>query len=77
MAVWVVVAVLSVGAVAAVVASRRHAADVEPTVREFTEFREALSQQVVGLQADTRTTRHHLDAPIGRASRRARRPGLG
>ena len=63
MAVWVVVAVLSVGAVAAVVASRRHAADVEPTVREFTEFREALSQQVVGLQADTRTTRHHLDAP--------------
>ena len=61
MAVWVVVGVLSIGAVAAVIASRRHAADVEPTVREFAEFRDALSQQVVGLRAQTRATRDHLD----------------
>jgi len=61
MAVWVVVGILSIGAVAAVIASRRHAADVEPTVREFAEFRDALSQQVVGLRAETRATRGHLD----------------
>jgi len=60
-AVWVVVGVLSLGVVAAVVVSRRHSIDVEPTVREFAEFRDALSQQVVGLDADTRATRQHLD----------------
>jgi hypothetical protein len=67
MAVWVVVGVLTVGAVAAVFASRRHAADVEPTVREFAEFRDALSQQVIGLRADTRLARDHLE---GRADPR-------
>ena len=46
MAVWVVVGVIGVGAIAAAYASRRHSADVEPTVREFAEFRDALSQQV-------------------------------
>ncbi|MFI5045540.1 MAG: hypothetical protein ACHQIG_00635 [Acidimicrobiia bacterium] len=61
MAVWVVVGVLALGAVAGVVVTRRHAIDVEPTVREFAEFRDALSQQVDGLATDTRATRHHLD----------------
>jgi hypothetical protein len=60
-AVWVVFGVLSVGAVAAVVASRHHSADAEPTVREFAEFRDALSQQVVGLDTEVRSTRTHLD----------------
>lgn len=61
MAVWVVVGVLTSGAVAAVLVSRRHTMDVEPTVREFAEFRDALSQQIVGLDADTQSTRAHLD----------------
>ena len=61
MAVWVVVGVLTSGAVAAVFVSRRHTLDVEPTVREFAEFRDALSRQVVGLDADTQATRAHLD----------------
>ena len=61
MAVWVVFGVLSVGAVTAVIATRRHSIDAEPTVREFAEFRDALSQQVVGLDTDVRTTRTHLD----------------
>jgi hypothetical protein len=60
-AVWVVFGVLSVGAVAAVIATRRHSIDAEPTVREFAEFRDALSQQVVGLDTDVRATRTHLD----------------
>ena len=55
MAVWVVVVVLGVGAAAAAVASRRHADDVEPSVREFTEFRDAISRQVAGVQTDTRS----------------------
>ena len=42
-------------------ATRRHAAEVEPTVREFAEFRDALSQQVTGVRTDTRTTRRHVD----------------
>ena len=42
MAVWVVVVVLGVGAAAVAVASRRHSDDVEPTVREFAEFRDAI-----------------------------------
>ncbi len=61
MAVWVVVGVLGAGVVAAVYASRRHSDDVEPSVREFTEFRDAISRQVAGVQTDTRTTRRHLD----------------
>ena len=67
MAVWVVVVVLGVGAGAAAYAARRHGDDVEPSVREFTEFRDAISRQVAGVQADTRTTRRHLDRePVGR-----------
>jgi 3-hydroxyisobutyrate dehydrogenase-like beta-hydroxyacid dehydrogenase len=63
MAVWVVVGVIGLGALAAAIASRRHAAEVEPTVREFAEFRDALSQQVAGVRSDTRTTRRHVDRP--------------
>jgi hypothetical protein len=69
MAVWVVVGVIAVGAIAAAVASRRHAADVEPTVREFAEFRDALSQQVTGARDDTRLARRPLggEARVGEA----------
>jgi len=67
MAVWVVVVVLSVGAAGAAYAARRHGDDVEPSVREFTEFRDAISRQVAGLQTETQTTRRHLDRePVGR-----------
>ena len=70
MAVWVVVVVLGVGAAAVAYASRRHADDVEPSVREFTEFRDAISRQVAGVHTDTRTTRRTSTAsPSG-----ARRP---
>ena len=73
-AVWVVVVVLGVGAAAAAYAARRHADDVEPSVREFTEFRDAISRQVAGVQADTRTTRRHLDRePVGRPTSAAPR----
>jgi len=66
-AVWVVVVVLGVGAAAVAVASRRHTDDVEPSVREFTEFRDAISRQVAGVQTDTQTARQHLDRqPVGR-----------
>ena len=61
MAVWVVVGVIGVGALAAALASRRHSADVEPTVREFAEFRDALSQQVAGVRTDTRSLHRRLD----------------
>ena len=61
MAVWVVVGVIGVGALAAVLASRRHSADVEPTVREFAEFRDALSQQVAGVRTDTPPLHGHLE----------------
>jgi hypothetical protein len=64
LAVWVVVVVLGVGVAAAAVASRRQADDVEPSVREFTEFRDAISRQVAGVQADTRSTRRHLDRQV-------------
>jgi hypothetical protein len=60
-AVWVVVGVVGLGAMAAAYVSRRHAADVEPTVREFAEFRDALSQQVTGVRTDTRNTRQHAE----------------
>jgi hypothetical protein len=65
-AVWVVVVVLGIGAAAVAVASRRHGDDVEPSVREFTEFRDAISRQVAGVQTDTQATRRHLDRqPVG------------
>ena len=71
MAVWVVVVVLGVGAGAAAYAARRHGDDVEPSVREFTEFRDAISRQVAGVQVDTHTTRRHLDRePVGRPTSR-------
>jgi hypothetical protein len=75
MAVWVVVVVLGIGAAAAAYATRRHVDDVEPSVREFTEFRDAISRQVAGVQSDTRATRRHLDRqPVGRpTSTEARR----
>jgi hypothetical protein len=63
MAVWVVVVVLGVGTAAVAVATRRHHDDVEPSVREFTEFRDAISRQVTGVDADTRATRRHIDQP--------------
>ncbi len=61
MAVWVVIGVLGIGGLCGWYATRRHAAEVEPTVREFAEFRDALSQQVTGVRTDTRTTRRHVD----------------
>jgi len=74
MAVWVVVVVLGVGAAAAAYAARRHTDDVEPSVREFTEFRDAISRQVAGVQTDTRATRRHLDQqPVGRPTSSATR----
>jgi hypothetical protein len=60
-AVWVVVVILGVGAAAVAYASRRRADDVEPSVREFTEFRDAISRQVAGVRTDTQATRRHLD----------------
>jgi hypothetical protein len=80
MAVWVVVVVLGLGAVAAYYAARRHSDDVEPSVREFTEFRDAISRQVAGVRTDARSTKAHLDRqPVGRvtaadAARRDRHP---
>jgi hypothetical protein len=67
MAVWVVVGVIAVGAIAAAVASRRHSADVEPTVREFAEFRDALSQQVAGAREDGSAARRPNEARVGEA----------
>ena len=61
-AVWVVVVLLGIGALGAAVAARRHGDDVEPTVREFAEFRDAISRQVAGVHSDTGVTRSHLDA---------------
>ncbi|MFI5053685.1 MAG: hypothetical protein ACHQDE_04930 [Acidimicrobiia bacterium] len=60
-AVWVVVGVLAIGAGVAAVAARRQSDDVEPSVREFTEFRDAISRQVAGVESDTRSARRHLD----------------
>ena len=60
-AMWVVVVILGVGAGSCRVASRRHVDDVEPSVREFTEFRDAISRQVAGVHTETRATRRHLD----------------
>lgn len=62
MVVLVVVLVLACGVGAAAWATRRHGDDVEPTVREFAEFRDAISRQVLGVHTDTSTTRRHLDS---------------
>ena len=69
-AVWVVVGVLGASAMAAAVAARRSGADVEPTVREFADFRDALSQQVAGVHAESRFTRRHVDRQVGEGHRR-------
>ena len=61
MGIWVVVLVLGVGAGAAAVLSRRRSDDVEPTVREFAEFRDAIGRQVAGAAADNEAARRHLD----------------
>ena len=60
MAVWVVVGVLGAGVAVAAVLARRHD-DVEPTVREFAEFRDAIGRQVSGTASDTAVTRRHVD----------------
>lgn len=62
MVVLVVVLLLAVGVGTAAWATHRNRDDVEPTVREFAEFRDAISRQVAGVQADTASTRHHLDS---------------
>ena len=61
MGIWVVVLVLGVGAGAAAVLTRRRSDDVEPTVREFAEFRDAIGRQVAGAAADNEAARRHLD----------------
>ena len=63
-AVWVVVAILMIGTVVALVAAPQVLSDdVEPTVREFAEFRDAISRQVAGVRTDTRNTRQHAERP--------------
>jgi hypothetical protein len=59
MVVLVVVLMLAGAAGATVYATHRTRADVEPTVREFAEFRAAISHQVDGLHRDTETTARH------------------
>ena len=61
MGIWVVVVVLGLGAGAAAVLTRRRSDDVEPTVREFAEFRDAIGRQVAGAAADNEAARRHLD----------------
>ncbi len=65
MAVWVVIGLLAAGAVVATVAARRHTSDVEPTVREFAEFRDAISRQVLGVRGDTQHAHAHLELHVG------------
>jgi hypothetical protein len=63
MVVLVVVLVLA-GAVGAVAYSLHHTRDdVEPTEREFAEFREAISRQVDGLHGATIATAQHGEHP--------------
>jgi len=64
MAVWVVIGLLAAGAVVATVATRRHTHEVEPTVREFAEFRDAISRQVLGVHTDTHATHAHLELHV-------------
>ena len=61
LAVWIVVVVLGCGAVLVARALRRGTGEVEPTVREFAAFREAISRQVAGLHEDTEATSAHLE----------------
>jgi hypothetical protein len=79
MGIWVVVVVLGVGVGAAAVLSMRRANDVEPTVREFAEFRDAIGRQVGATAAETASTRRHLDRmtdrPTGDRSGSGNRPG--
>jgi hypothetical protein len=49
--VWVVVGFLALGAATVAVVVHRHSRSVEPTVREFAEFRDALSRHVAGFPA--------------------------
>jgi hypothetical protein len=76
-AVWVVVGVLALGLVSVTVAARRHHGDVEPTVREFAEFRDAISRQVTSVESATHRTRTHVDqfgiVPGGSTARSAGR----
>ena len=54
--------------------SRRHADDVEPTVRSSPSSVTRSRRQVAGVQTDTRTTRRHLDRqPVGRPTSADRR----
>ena len=69
MGIWVVVVVLGIGAGAAAVLSRRRSDDVEPTVREFAEFRDAIGRQVAGAAADNEAARRHLDSTPATNSR--------
>ena len=59
--IWVVVVVLGMGAGTVALLSRRRSDDVEPTVREFAEFRDAIGKQVAGAAADAEAARRHLD----------------
>ncbi len=60
-AVWVVVAILMIGTAVALVAARRASDDVEPTVREFAEFRDAISRQVGEADEQIAATRRHVE----------------
>ena len=59
MTVWVVAGVFALGAAAVAVVLQRHSRSVEPTVREFAEFRDALSREVAGFPAIPGDDRHH------------------
>ena len=77
MGIWVVVVVLGVGVGAAAVLSMRRANDVEPTVREFAEFRDAIGRQVEASSGETATLRGHLDRTTGRGERSGSADGRG
>jgi len=64
-AVWVVGLVLVVGVAVAACATRRSRDEVEPSVRAFTEFRDAISRQVSGAGTDTRGLQRHVDRTAG------------
>jgi hypothetical protein len=72
MGVWVVVGVLALAAATVAFVIRRHARSVEPTVREFAEFRDALSRQVAGFPGIPGDDHRH-GLPRNGASHSARR----
>jgi hypothetical protein len=79
MVLLVVVLVLAGAAGATAYATRRTRGDVEPTVREFAEFRAAISHQVDGLHHDTTATARHVrggPVPGGEPSRSAGDPSV-